>query len=98
VPVLSASFGRGENCLRNAHRAIYDRKNKRVRYLTFGDTRLYLELEIRGIQCRRFGKVKQVKFDTLANNQLYTKRFVFYVGERCGTLIEDAARELCLGW
>ena len=68
-----------------AHGTFYDRKFRLVRDLSCGDTRIYLELEIRRVLCRRCGKVKQEKFAFLANNPFYTKRFAFYVGKRCST-------------
>ena len=37
----------------------YDRKVRRVRDLSCGDTRIFLELEVRRIDCRRCGKVKR---------------------------------------
>src|SRR5947207_2036635 len=61
----------------------YDRKLRRVRDLSCGDTRIYLELEVRRIDCRRCGKVKREQLDFLADNPLYTKRFAYYVGRRC---------------
>ena len=77
----------------------YDRKIRRVRDLSCGDTRIFLELEVRRIDCRRCGKVKRERLDFLADNPLYTKRFAFYVGRRCraGT-IKDVAAELALDW
>ena len=61
----------------------YDRKVRRVRDLSCGDTRIILELEVRRIDCRRCGKVKRERLDFLADNPLYTKRFAYYVGRRC---------------
>ena len=58
----------------------YDRKVCRVRDLSCGDTRIFLELEVRRIDCRRCGKVKRERLDFLADNPLYTKRFAYYVG------------------
>ncbi len=77
----------------------YDRKARRVRDLSCGDTRIFLELEVRRIDCRRCGKVKSERLDFLAGNPLYTKRFAYYVGRRCrdGT-IKDVAAELGLDW
>jgi transposase len=37
----------------------YDRKVRRVRDLSCGDMRVFLELEVRRIDCRRCGKVKR---------------------------------------
>jgi transposase len=43
--------------------------------------------------------VKQERFDWLADNPFYTKRFGFYVGRRCReSSIQDIARELHLDW
>jgi transposase len=36
----------------------YDRKVRRVRDLSCGDTRIFLELEVRRLDCRNCGKVK----------------------------------------
>ncbi len=77
----------------------YDRKVRRVRDLSCGDTRIYLELEVRRIDCRRCGKVKRERLDFLADNPLYTKRFAYYVGRRCrDATIKDVAAELKLDW
>src|ERR1039457_6194056 len=66
-----------------SQRTFYDRKTRRVRDLSCGDTRVYLEIEIRRVHCRGCGAVKQEKLPWLANNLYYTKRFAFYVGRRC---------------
>jgi transposase len=77
----------------------YDRKVRRVRDLSCGDTRIFLELEVRRIVCRRCGKVKRERLDFLADNPLYTKRFGYYVGRRCrSATIKDVAAELKLDW
>src|SRR5215470_10438619 len=74
----------------------YDRKVRRVRDLSCGDTRIFLELEVRRIDCRRCGKVKRERLDFLADNPLYTKRFGYYVGRRCRDgAIKDVARDRC---
>ena len=80
-----------------AHRTFYDHKIRLVRDLSCGDTRIYLELEIRRVQCRRCGKVKQEKLSFLADSPFYTKRFAFYIGKRCSTsTIKDVAKEFHL--
>jgi hypothetical protein len=77
----------------------YDRKVCRVRDLSCGDTRIYLELEVRRIDCSRCGKVKREQLDFLADNAHYTKRFAYYVGRRCrSATIKDVAAELKLDW
>ncbi len=70
-----------------------------MRDLSCGDTRVFLEFEVRRVFCRRCGTVKREQLDFLADNPLYTKRFAFYVGRRCrSATIKDVARELRLDW
>jgi transposase len=77
----------------------YDRKVRRVRDLSCGDTRIFLELEVRRLDCRNCGKVKRERLDFLADNPLYTKRFAYFVGRRCRQAsIADVAKELALHW
>jgi transposase len=77
----------------------YDRKVRRVRDLSCGDTRIYLELEVRRVDCGGCGKVKRERLEFLADNPLYTKRFAYFVGRRCrGATIKDVAEELALDW
>jgi transposase len=61
--------------------------------------RIYLEFEVRRVQCRRCGKVKRERLEFLADNPFYTKRFAYYVGRRCrSATIKDIAEELKLDW
>ena len=77
----------------------YDRKVRQVRDLSCGDTRIFVELEVRRVDCRHCGKVKRERLDFLADNPLYTKRFAYYVGRRCRQApIKDVAEELALDW
>lgn len=77
----------------------YDRKTRRVRDLSCGDARVFLEIEVRRLQCRRCGTVKRERLDFLSDNPFYTKRFAHYVGRRCRTeTIKDVADELNLDW
>ena len=70
-----------------------------MRDLSCGDTRVFLEFQVRRVACRRCGTVKRERLDFLADNPLYTKRFAFYVGRRCrSATIKDVARELRLDW
>ena len=70
-----------------------------MRDLSCGDARVFLELEIRRIDCRGCGKVKREQLDFLADNPFYTKRFAHYVGRRCRqATIKDVAQELNLDW
>ena len=60
---------------------------------------MFLDLEVRRVECARCGKVKQERLPLLANNPFYTKRFAFYVGRRCrASTIKDVAQELHLDW
>jgi transposase len=81
------------------HRSFYDRKTRRIRDLPCADQRIYLEVEIRRVSCRRCGKVKQERLDWLADYPFCTKRFAFYVGRRCrDSTIQDVAEEFHLDW
>jgi len=56
-------------------------------------------MEIRRVRCQVCQKVTQERFDFLADNPFYTKRFAMYVGRRCRTSpITDIAKELHLNW
>jgi len=72
---------------------------RQVRDLSCGDTRVYLEFEVRRVLCPSCGKVKREQLEFLADNPFYTKRFAYYVGRRCRTAtIKDVAKELKLDW
>lgn len=72
---------------------------RRVRDLSCGDMRIFLDVEIRRVLCCQYGKVKQEKLGWLADYPFYTKRFAFYVGRRCrDSSIRDVAKELHLDW
>ena len=70
-----------------------------MRDLPCADHRIYLDLEVRRVDCRRCGAVKRERLECLVDNALHTKRFALYVGRRCrsGT-IKDVAAELNLDW
>ena len=81
------------------HSGWYDRSTRRVRDLSSADTRIYLEFEVRRVQCHRCGQVKREHLAFLADNPFYTKRFAFYVGRRgVNATIKDVAQELHLDW
>ena len=75
----------------------YDRKICRVRDLSCGETRIFLELEVRRLDCRNCGKVKRERLDFLADNPHYTKRFAYYVGRRFDLRRSRTLRRIC-GW
>ena len=77
----------------------YDRRVRQVRDLSCGDMRIYLEVEVRRVQCRSCAGVKREQLAFLADNPFYTKRFAHYVGRRCRqATIKDIAQELNLDW
>ena len=70
-----------------------------MRDLSCGDTRVFLEVEVRCVACRRCGTVKREGLNFLTDNPLYTQRFAHYVGRRCvSATIKDVAKELRLDW
>jgi transposase len=70
-----------------------------VRDLSCGDTRVYLEFEVRRVQCRGCGKVKTERLDWLADNPFYTQRFAWHLGRRCRqSSVHDVAKEFKLDW
>ena len=70
-----------------------------MRDLSCGGLRIFLDLEVRRVECRSCGKVKQEKLSFLADNPFYTKRFAYYVGRRCRSAsIQSIAKELFLDW
>ena len=70
-----------------------------MRDLSCGDTRVYLELEVRRVQCADCGKVKTERLDFLADNPFYTNRFAWHIGRRCRqSSIRDVAKEFRLDW
>ena len=81
------------------HSGWYDRRVRKVRDLSCGDRRIYLEIEVRRVPCRSCGSVKREQLEFLADNPFYTKRFAHYVGRRCrSATIKDIAEELNLDW
>lgn len=82
-----------------ALRNYYDHRTRRVRDLSCGHLRIYLELELRRVDCPTCGGVKTERLEWLAQNSRYTRRFAMLVGRRCRTAtIKDVARELHLDW
>jgi transposase len=72
---------------------------RRIRDLSCGDARVYLEVEVRRVQCRTCAKVKTERIDWLSENPFHTKRFYLQVGRKCRVMsIKDVAEELHLDW
>jgi transposase len=56
-----------------------------VRDLSCGETRVYLEPDVRRVACWSCGLVKRQRLDFQSDNPLYAKRFAFYIGRRVRT-------------
>lgn len=70
-----------------------------MRDLSCARKRIYLELEVRRVQCKECKKVKRETLAWLAKNPSYTKRYAFFVGKRCRSMtIRDVAKEERLDW
>ncbi len=65
-----------------------------MRDLPTGALRMYLELEVRRVNCRLCQAVKRERLEFLADNPFYTRRFAFYVGRRCRTRMLPRSRSL----
>jgi len=50
------------------HRGVYDRTLRRVRDLPCGGLRIFVEIELRRVACRRCGAVKRERLAWLADN------------------------------
>ena len=80
-------------------RACYDHKVRRGRALACGDTRVYLEVEVRRVWGPHCGAGKQEQLSWLAATPFYPNRCARFVGRRCRTAtLREVARELHLDW
>lgn len=81
------------------HYCWYDSRQRRVRDLPCGGYRIYLQLEIRRVDCRQCGAVKRERLEDLLDNALHTQRYARHVGRQCRTQsIADVARSERLDW
>jgi transposase len=86
-------------CCGTEHRSYYDSKTRRIRDLSCGDVRVYLEVTVRRVSCRRCGKVKRERLDWLANNPLYTKAVCLVGGAALPAMsIRNVAKNVPLAW
>lgn len=70
-----------------------------MRDLPCGDARIFLELEVRRVKCRKCSKVVQEELEWIADNPFYTKRFAYHVGRRCrNATVKEVAKEHHLRW
>ena len=82
-----------------SHKHYYDSKTCWIRDLSCGSKRIYLEMDIRRVNCDQCGKVKQEKLSWISDNPWYTKRFAFDVGRRCrNSTVQDVAEEFRISW
>jgi len=99
-PASSVSNGGGKTlcgACGTVHRTFYDHKIRLVQDLPCSDTRVYLEIPIRRVLCKRCGKAKRESLTFLYDNPFYTKRFAYYIGRRCrGSSIRDVAKDVCM--
>jgi len=61
----------------------YDKRIRAIRDLDCCEKRIYLELEVRRVQCSVCGKVKTERLEWLAKNPHFTRRFAMNVGKMC---------------
>ena len=81
------------------HHGWYDRRRRRARDLSCAGYRIYLDLEVRRVECRRCGGVKTERLEFLLENALHTQRFARHIGRRCrSSSIRDVAAEEHLDW
>ena len=70
-----------------------------MRDLACGQYRIWLDLEVRRVDCRTCRAVKRERLEWLVKSARHTRRFARYVGRRCATsTIKDVAEELMLDW
>jgi transposase len=74
------------------HRGWYDRRTRRVRDLSSGDTRVFIELEVRRVRCRHCGAVKCERLDFLADNPFYRRAW------RSATTGMGPGKHMASGW
>ena len=79
------------------YQCYYDRVCRRVRDLSCGQYRIWLQLEVS--DCRICDAVKRERLGLPLELAPYTRPFARYVGRRCASeTIKDGAKELLLGW
>jgi transposase len=61
--------------------------------------RIYLEVELRRVQCRKCGAVRREGLEWLLDSPFCSKRFGCLIGKKCRTqTIKDVANEHMLDW
>lgn len=70
-----------------------------MRDLPCGEFRIYLAVEVRRVKCSKCGNLRQEKLNWLADSRFFTKRFAFFVGERCREMsIKAVTEETRVDW
>ena len=83
-------------CRSSSH---YDRHVRLIRDVDCGSWRIWLEVEIRRVDCSRCRKVKTETLSWLSQSGRQTERFVQRVGRRCREAsISSVAEEFGLHW
>jgi hypothetical protein len=76
------------------HAARHDLHRRAEAPTLLGNHRIYLDLEVRRVHCRRCGTVKRERREDFLENVLHSRRFARYIGERCRSCtIKDVAEE-----
>ena len=76
----------------------YGKRWRRVRDLGCGDREVYLDIEMRRVNCKTCG-VKNERLAFLSDNTKYTLRFAMQIGGLCRAMtIKDVSRHMRLDW
>jgi len=82
-----------------SHRSFYDRRWRRTRDLDCGDREVYLDFEMRRVDCKACGGVKRERLSFLSPDAKFTDRFALKIGAFCRVMtIRDVARHMRLDW
>ena len=65
------------------HPSYYDKRLRRIRDLSCGDTRVYLAVELRRVDCRKCGKVKREGLEWLARQPVLHQALRLLRGRKC---------------
>ncbi len=78
--------------------SLYDNRWRRARDLDCGDREVYLDFEMRRVNCQTCG-VKNERLAFLSDNTKFTLRFAMQIGGLCRAMtIQDVARHMRLDW
>jgi transposase len=84
--------------LRKTDDRFYGKHWRRARDLGCGDREVYLDFEMRRVNCKTCG-VKNEKLDFLSDNTRYTLRFAMQIDGLCRAMtVKDVSRHMRLDW